>query len=99
MAHGDAVINGNGVEFGCETTLAFNDLSDLLPDFMQVHVSGDKLRERIGDGDDRLSHLVFAHAIGAPKAARARHTSSFYGSGTPEFGGHNLPFHWLHSSK
>ena len=58
MAHCDSVVNGNGIEFGGKTSLRLNHLFNPLPDFMQVHVPGDELRERIGDRNDRLAESV-----------------------------------------
>ena len=76
MPHGDAVVDGDGIELGGETALFFNLRLHELPYFVQMHVPGDELRERIDDGDDGLSHLFFLHAVGDPQGAGACHASA-----------------------
>jgi hypothetical protein len=52
MSHGDAIIDRDGVEFRRKTTLRFDDFLDLLPDFMEMNVSGNELREGIDYGNN-----------------------------------------------
>src|SRR5690606_40877869 len=51
VAHGDAVVHRDGVEFlgdpACGLDLARHQLAEIL----QVDVGGHELRERVGDGD------------------------------------------------
>lgn len=80
MAHGDAVINGDGVEFGSKTTGLFYQFFEMLPYLMQMDMTGNKLGERVDDTDDRLAELLFFDAVGSPEAARAGHSSACGGS-------------------
>ena len=77
MSHGDAVVDGDGVEFGCIAShllnLRFHNLSCL----MQVGVTWNKLSERIDDGDDRLAKLLTLHAVGNPQSTCSGHTATF----------------------
>ena len=84
MTHRDSIIDGNRVEFGCKAALLFNDPLYALTDFVQMNVSGDELRERIGDGNHRPAELVLAHTVRAPEAARTRHPAAFGGNCTSE---------------
>lgn len=76
MAHGDAVINRDGVEFlgdaACRLDFTGNELAKIL----QMHMARHELREGIDDSDDRLAEIAVLHAGGAPKAARARHVAA-----------------------
>ena len=66
MSHGDAVINGDGIKLDAVAAVGVNDFFDALADWMQMHVAGNKLREGIGNGDDRLVKVFRFHARGAP---------------------------------
>lgn len=61
--HGDAVVDGDGVEFRGETAERFDPLLDVLSDLVQVHVSRNQLGERVGDADDRTAELLFAQPL------------------------------------
>ena len=45
VPHGDAVVDGDGVKFCGEATLRFDERFHLLPDFVQMRVSGNELRK------------------------------------------------------
>ena len=85
VAHGDSVVHGDGVELGGEATealdLFFYDLTRLV----QMHVAGNELCKRIGDGDDGLAELLLAHAVRKPEGPGASHSASLEGDTAPEF--------------
>jgi len=64
MPHGNTVINGNGVELGSKAAALFNFGFHALPDLVQVHMPGYKLRKRVSYGDNGLAHLLGLHAVG-----------------------------------
>ena len=66
MSHSDTVINSNRIKFRSEASQLLNFRLHQLPDFMQVHVSRNKLCKRIDDSDNGFSHLIFLHAVGCP---------------------------------
>lgn len=66
MAHGDAVIDRNGVEFLGDTASAFDFARDELAEVLQVHVAGHELGERVHHGNNRLAEILILHAGGAP---------------------------------
>ena len=49
VAHGDAVVDGDGIELGGEAALVGDDLFQLLADVMEMHMAGDKLGEGVDD--------------------------------------------------
>src|SRR5699024_9706022 len=49
-----------------------------------------ELRERIGDGDDRLAEIAVLHAGRTPQGARARHVAAVGGSAGTVIGHGNL---------
>ena len=67
VTHGDAVVDGDGVEFLGHATGRADGFGDDLADVAQVHVAGHELGERVGDGHDRLAEIVVGHAGGAPQ--------------------------------
>ena len=84
VAHGDAVVHGDGVEFRGEASEGFDPLFDVLADFVQVHVARHELGERVGDADDRAAELLLAHAVGPPEASGSRHPAARRGDGASE---------------
>ncbi len=76
MAHGDAVVDGDRVEFLGDAAGRLDLAGDQLAEVLQVHVTGDELGERVDHGDDRLAEIAVLHAGGAPKAARTRHVAA-----------------------
>jgi len=76
VAHGDAVIHGNRVEFLGNTARGFDLARDELTQVFQVHVAGHELGERVDHRDDRLLKVFIFHAGGAPERARPRHIAA-----------------------
>ena len=76
MSHGNAVVDGNGIEFGSKATQLFNLFLDELPYLVQVDVPRNKLRKRIDDGNNGLPHLLTLHAIGHPQRTCSRHAAA-----------------------
>ena len=76
MAHGDAVINRNGIELLGHAARALDLPRDQLAQVLQMDVAGNKLSEGVGDGDDGLAEVAVLHPGGAPKAARSGHIAS-----------------------
>src|SRR5262249_11208271 len=70
-AHGDAVGNGNGVEFEGRTTGFANAILDVLSEFAQVVVAGPDFNPGVGDADQRLAEVFVFEARGAQHRARA----------------------------
>ena len=91
MAHGDAVIDRDGVELLGDAAGLLDLARDELAEILQVHVAGHELGERIDHGDDRLAEILVLHAGGAPEAAGARHVAAV-GRGSGAVGGHGLSF-------
>ena len=82
VAHGNAVVDGNGVELGCVAPQSFDFLLHDLSCFVQVGVTGHKLGEGINYGNDRLAKLLTFHAVGDPQGAGSGHAPSFGADGT-----------------
>src|SRR5699024_4733204 len=72
VAHGDAVVHGDGVELAGDATGGGDRLRDNVADVLEVHVARHELGVRIRDGDDRLPEVLVGHAGGAPQRAGAR---------------------------
>jgi len=87
MAHGDAVVDGDRVEFLGDAAGGLDLAGDQLAEVLQVHVAGDELGERVDHRDDRLAEIAVLHAGGAPKAARTRHVAAV-GRGSRTIGWH-----------
>ena len=58
VAHGDAVVHGDGVELDAVAAGGVDDLLDALADGVEVDVAGDELGEAVGDGDDRFEEVL-----------------------------------------
>jgi hypothetical protein len=80
MAHGNAVIDGNGIEFRGKAPQLFDEPFDILAYFVKMHMARNELRERIDNGNYRLSELRFFHSVGPPQTAGASHAPAL-GSG------------------
>ena len=91
MAHGDAVVDGDGVELLGDAAGRLDLARDQLAEVLQVHVAGHELGEGIDHGDDRLAEIAVLHAGGAPQAAGAGHVAAM-GGGAGAVGGHDLSF-------
>ncbi len=57
MAHGNAVIHADGVEFEGNASCGANGFFDQLTKLLQVHVPRDDIDVRIDDSDKRLMHI------------------------------------------
>ncbi|MNF49595.1 hypothetical protein D3C84_308700 [compost metagenome] len=79
VAHGDAVIHGDGVEFFRYTASAFDFAGDQLAQVLEVDVARYELGERVGNGDDRLFEVVIFHPRGAPQCAGTGHVAAVGG--------------------
>ncbi len=66
MAHGDAVIDRNGIEFLGDAARTFDFARDELAEILQMHMAGHELGERVHHGDNRLAEILILHAGGAP---------------------------------
>ena len=72
MAHGDAVIDRNGVKFLRHAASFTNSISDDVTDVFQVDVARNELGIGVGDSDNWLAELIFLGAGRAPESARTR---------------------------
>ena len=72
VAHGDAVIDGYGVELPGNATCCLNGLGDQSAHLVQVDVAGNELREGIGDGHDGLAEVLTLDAGGTIESTGAR---------------------------
>ena len=87
MAHGDAVVHGDGVELDAVAAGGVDDLLDALADGVEVDVAGDELGEAVGDGDDRFEEVLGLHAGSALEGAGAGHAAALGGDGGAVVGG------------
>ena len=87
MAHGDAVIDGNGVEFLGDAARRLDLARHHLAEILQMHMARHELGEGVDHRDDRLAEIAVLHAGGAPEAARARHVAAV-GGGAGTICGH-----------
>ena len=72
MAHGDAVVNGDGVELAGDAAGLLHGFGHQAADLVQVDVAGDEFIEGVGDGHDRLAEVLAVNASGAVQSASAR---------------------------
>ena len=83
VAHGDAVVDGDGVELLADPAGLLDGAGDELAHVLEVDVTGHELGEGVGDRDDRLAEVPLAHARGAPEGAGSGHVATVGGgSGT-----------------
>jgi hypothetical protein len=87
MAHRDAVVDRDGVEFLGHAAGLFDLARDQLSHVLKVNVTRHELREAVGDGDDGLAEIAVLHAGGAPQRAGAGHVAAV-GGGSGTVGGH-----------
>ena len=87
MAHGDPVINRDGVELLGDAARLLDLARDELAEILQMHVARHELGEGIGHRDDRLAEIPVLHARGAPEPARASHVAAV-GGGSGAIMGH-----------
>jgi len=76
VTHGDAVIDGDGVEFLGDTAGRFDLARHQLPQILEVHVPRHELGEGVHHGDDRLAEITILHAGSTPKGASAGHVAA-----------------------
>ena len=76
MAHGDAVVDGDGVEFLGHAARGFDLACDHLAQVLEVYVAGYKLGEAVDHGDDGFAEVAVLHPSGTPKGARASHVAT-----------------------
>ncbi len=94
VSHGDAVVHGNGVELGGIAPHGLYFLFHYLPYFVQMRVSGNKLREAVYYGYDRFAELLVFHTGGHPQGACSRHSSAFRADATSQLVFHIVSFIW-----
>ena len=76
MAHGDAVIDGDGVELLGDAA-GFLDLAGhQLPQILEMHMTRHELREGVDHRDDRLAEILILDTGGPPQPAGARHVAA-----------------------
>ncbi|MCY1310239.1 hypothetical protein D9M70_604100 [compost metagenome] len=66
MAHGDAVIDRDGVEFLGNAASCFNFARDELAEVLQMHMARHELGERVHHSNNWLAKILILHAGGAP---------------------------------
>ena len=79
VAHGNAIVHGDRVEFGREATQLLDLGLDNLAGIVKMSMTGNKLRKGIGDGDDRLAELAPLHPVRHPQRAGSGHPAAFEG--------------------
>ena len=66
MAHGDTVVNGDGVEFFGNAAGFFDFTGNQLTHIVQMHMTRDELGEGVGNGDNRFAEVGFHYAGRTP---------------------------------
>ena len=79
MAHGDAVVDGDGVELLGHAAGGLDLAGDELAEILEMDMAGDELGEGIGDGDDGLAEIAVLHAGGPPQTAGTGHVAAMRG--------------------
>jgi hypothetical protein len=79
MAHGDAVVDGDGIELLGHAARLLDLASHQLPQILEVNVPRNELSERVCDRDDGLAEVVLLHPRGAPQGPGARHVAAMCG--------------------
>ena len=93
MAHGDTVVNSNGIELCCIASQLFYFAFHELSRFMQMGMSGHKLGKRVGDSDNGLSQLFAFHSGGHPQSPGSGHPPTFGAECTTQLILHNYLFY------
>ena len=91
VAHGDAVVHGDGVELLGHPAGLLDLAGHQLPHVLQVHMPRHELGEGVGHGDDRLVEVLVLHAGGTPQGAGAGHVAAG-GGGAGTILGHGVLF-------
>ena len=81
MAHGDTVIDRDGVELFGNAARLLNFARNQLAEILEVYVTGHELGERIDHSDDRLTEVAILHTGSPPEATRPCHVAAV-GRGT-----------------
>ena len=76
VAHGNAVVYGDGVEFLGHAASRFDLARHQLAHVLEVHMPRHELRERIDDRNDGFLKVVVLHAGGTPERARTCHVAT-----------------------
>ena len=76
VSHGDAVVDGYRIELSRKTAELLNSFLYDAGALIEVNVSRHKLRERIGDGNNRLAKMLLFHTVGTPKSTCRRHKAT-----------------------
>ncbi len=76
MAHGDAVIDRDGVELLGDAAGLLDLARHQLAEILEVDMAGHELGEGVRHRDDRLAEIAVLHARGAPEAAGAGHVAA-----------------------
>ncbi|GGA54484.1 hypothetical protein GCM10011499_25830 [Pelagibacterium lentulum] len=79
MAHRDAVINSDSIEFLGHAASALDLAGHHLAKILQMYVTGHELGEGIDHRNNWLAEISIFHAGGAPKAAGASHVAAVSG--------------------
>ncbi len=86
VAHGDAVVDRDGVELAGHAAGRGDGAGHDLAQVLQVDVAGHELRVRVGDGDDRLVEVVVGHPRRPPQGAGAGHVATVGRGAGPQLG-------------
>ncbi len=79
MAHGDAVIHGDGIELAWNAAGLADGFGHPIAQILQMHMPRYELGVGIDHGNDGLAKLLVLHAGGAPEGARAGHVAALGG--------------------
>ena len=90
MAHGDAVVDRDGVEFLGDAAGLLDLPRHQLAQILEVDMARHELGEGVHDRDDRLAEVGILHARGPPEAAGAGHVAAM-GGGARTIGWHGFP--------
>ena len=66
VTHGDAVVDGDSVEFLGHTARSFDFARDQLSQVLEMHVARHELGEAVDYGDDGLAEVTILHSSGTP---------------------------------
>ena len=76
VAHGDAVVDRDGVELARDAAGLLDGVGDDPADRLEVGVAGDELGEAVGDRDDRLPEVLTVDSGCAQQCAGSRHVAA-----------------------
>jgi len=79
MAHGDAVVDGDGVEFLGNAPRRLDFPGHQLAQILKMDVAGHELGEGIHHGNDGFAEIAVLHAGGTPQGAGAGHVAAVGG--------------------